>query len=247
MGSVFPHPGMLGRSSGRRKASGERTDSLAWEPPPSPSGSLLLLLPSLPLHISLGEGWGSKLLPLGTPEERVRLSSLPALPSRQPCWPRWRLRCHQEGEEGQASVNVRRIKQLPGFRWGQGWRREGMVEGAGLSCSPLFTSETQPPVIVPGTPEWPVSLPCFMGGGHEGEAGSSICLLDSRPCSGAVGTNGLIDLSSRIIDTESFRWLGASLEQRSESTHKTPNRVMASPTCASALTLPGRKPDVSPG
>ena len=36
----------------------------------------------------------------------------------------------------------------------------------GVSFVPtLSPSETQPPVIIPGTPEWPGSLPCFMGEG----------------------------------------------------------------------------------
>ena len=88
-----------------------------------------------PVFLALSHHWpggrlGSKLLSLGTPEER--LSSFPPSPAPNPaCWPRWRLRCQQEGEEGQSSVNVRRAEQLPGFGWGQGWRRERENGGGG--------------------------------------------------------------------------------------------------------------------
>lgn len=130
-------------------------------------GSLCPLFLALSHHW-LGGGLGSKFLSLGTPEER--LSSVPPSPAPNPAGgPRWRLRCRQEGEEGQSSVNVRRAEQLPGSGWGQGWRRErenGEGWGAGgLLCSYPIPIRDAAPVIIPETPEWPASLPCFMGEG----------------------------------------------------------------------------------
>ena len=74
------------------------------------------------------------------------------------------------GRRGRTVIcKCRKAEQLPGSGWGQGWRRErenGGGWGAVVSFVPtLSPSETQPPVIIPGTPEWPVSLPCFMGEG----------------------------------------------------------------------------------
>ena len=121
---------------------------------------------------------------------------------------RWSLTCCLEGEERQAPGKCQKEK------WRQEWRREGRGVS---SISTLFTSEMQPPVTVPGTPEWPRALlPAMNREMSQREAVSSLRYIwDSPPCSGAVGTNGLIDLSSRITDTEGFWQPRVSLEQGS--------------------------------
>lgn len=137
-------------------------------------------------------------------------------------------------------VNVKGVKSF--------WilaRRSGSRAGKGgqegfFSVPALFTSEIQPPVTVRGTPEWPASLLHLVDGKmNQSEAVSSlVCIQDSLPCSRAVGTSALMNLSSRIIDTEDFWQRGASLEHNSERTHKTPCRAMtAPPTWTVALTL----------
>lgn len=47
------------------------------------------------LHSPSTRGSGHLSLP-SLPQNRVKLSSFPALPSRLPCWPRWRLTCHRK-------------------------------------------------------------------------------------------------------------------------------------------------------
>lgn len=109
-----------------------------------------------------------------------------------------------------------------------------------FSVPVLFTSEMQPPINVQGIPEWPASLLHLVDGEmNQSKAVSSlVCIQDSLPCSRAVDTSALMNLSSRIIDTEGFWQHGASLKHDSKKTHKTPHRVMtAPPTWTVALTL----------
>ena len=62
-----------------------------------------------------------------------------------------------------------------------------MVGWEGVSFVPtLSPSETQPPVIIPGTPEWPGSLPSFMGKENESR------LPSLRWDHGHQGVNGLV-------------------------------------------------------
>ena len=80
---------------------------------------------------------------------------------------------------------------------------KGGKGGGLLHLYPIHIRDA-PPVTVPGTPEWPLALlPAMNREMSQREAVSSLRYIwDSPPCSGAVGTSGLMDLSSRITDTE---------------------------------------------
>lgn len=112
-----------------------------------------------------------------------------------------------------------------------------------FSVPVLFTSEMQPPINVQGIPEWPASLLHLVDGEmNQSKAVSSlVCIQDSLPCSRAVGTSALMNLSSRIVDTEGFWQHGASLKHDSKKTpQNTPQGHDSSSymdSCSDPLTL----------
>lgn len=136
-----PCPGRL-EECPEEEGWGERRACREWEPPQS-LGSILLHSPTLPLPISLG--WGAlDSCPWGPPEERVRLSSFPAPPSRLPCLSRWRLRHRLGGEERQASANVRRVGSFLDSGLGGRGRERTELEGGLLCPHPIHISDAVP-------------------------------------------------------------------------------------------------------
>lgn len=131
---------------------------------------------------------------------------------------------------------------------GTGLEKGGNRRGVLLCPQPIHIKDTAPHNCSRNLREASVTGPFYRGEINQSETGSSLgCIQDYPPCSGARDTNRLMDLSSRIIATEGLWQLRASLEQGSESTHRTPTgTVTAPPMGAFALSLLLRKPDLAP-